>query len=152
MIRVTAADSWCALSARSCTVCNVVSDRARERSSLIARRNRFDYQGNRARSSMMEKKNEREKGEKKHTYTLRRERKAITRSLHVACWLVSYHRSNGTKRDCWRYRDTRDRPVYERAIQRDNPRRPARVPSPIVNALMELLNANARGSRAVPVP
>lgn len=42
--------------------------------------------------------------------------------------------------------------IRERAIRRDNPRRPAPAPSPIVNALMELLNANARGSHAAPGP
>lgn len=61
------------------------------------------------------------------------------RSLGVACRLVSYHRSNGTKRDCLaRYLGTRERSSGIRG------RRSGDNPSPIVNALMELLNANVR--------
>lgn len=58
----------------------------------------------------------------------RTEKKAYTRygegsdngeSLYVACWLVSYHHSNGTKRDCRRYLGTREIVrLYQGAIQR----------------------------------
>lgn len=67
-----------------------------------------------------EEKNWGEKPKKKtHSHTRYGERSDNGESLRVACRFVSYHRSNGTKRDCRRYLGTREiARLYERVIWR----------------------------------